>query len=108
MNIIAYVLPAIIASYILVKLGSKESFLSCIASTSLFTILIFIINSSILIWGFDYSSKTIDFSTISMVFMVKYLLLSLVWALILPLLVWNIRKNIKFKVKAKIIVKENN
>lgn len=108
MNIIAYILPAIIASYILIKLGFKENWLSFISSTSLFVILIFILNSCVLIWGFDYSSIAIDFSSISMWFMVKYLLLSLLWSFILPPLLWNINKNIKFTVKEKIILKESD
>lgn len=107
MNIIAYVLPAIVASQILIKLGFKERLITFVSSTSLFIILIFILNSCVLIWGFDYSSIIIDFSSIGMSFMVRYLLLSLLCVFTLPFLLWNINKNIQFRVKEKILIKEN-
>ena len=104
-NVISYVLPAIVASWIFTKLGSKENLLALITGTSLFMILIFLLNSSVLIWGFDYSHGVIDFSSTSLIFMVQYVLLSLFWAALLPFLLWNIKRNLNVRTKEKIIFK---
>jgi len=108
MNTISYALPAIIASYILIKLESKEKLISFVTAGGLFAILIFILNSGVLLWMFDYPNRVIDFTSTSMTFTVRYLLLSLFWTAILPPLIWNIKKNIQVRVKEKIVLKNNS
>lgn len=102
-NIISYILPAVVGAYILINLGFKKDYISFISNVSLFVVLIFILNASVLIWGFNYSNIIIDFNTVGIKFMLKYLVLSLFWSVILAFLFWNIRKNIKFKVEEKIL-----
>lgn len=108
MNVICYILPAIIASNILFKLGFKESMLSFILNSSFFIVSICVLNYCILIFGFDYTSAHIDFDSTSMIFVVKYLLLSLIWVVILPLIIWNLNRNVEIKIKERIILSKNS
>jgi hypothetical protein len=108
MNIIFYLFPAIVATGILFKLGFKESYVNLIVFSSFFTVIIYILNYSVLLFGFGYYSIPADTLITSVSFSIKYLVLSMIWAFLLPLTVWNISKNVNLKVKENIIFQKRH
>jgi hypothetical protein len=103
MNIICYLLPSFVSAGILINLKAKstlqEILVSLMTYISLFVLLITLANYTMLIVCFNYSGLPIDFALTSMSFVVKYISLSLMWGILLPLLYWNISKNISIEFK---------
>lgn len=102
MNIIFYLFPAIVATGILFRLEFKESFINLIVFSCFFAVVINILNYSVLYFGYGYKSIVLDTLGSNVVFSVKYLSLSMMWAFLLPLVTWNVSKNFSIKLKENI------
>ncbi|GEM_PF-5995222 len=100
-DIICYLAPACLAQIVWDKLHKRESSLKSILSYATFLCLINLIIYLVLQYGFDNELAIISLATANCGFVVKYLLLALFIACVLPTIAYTIALNVKIELDIK-------
>ncbi len=98
MNIICYLLPSVVATGVLKKLSGDRSKSFYFCNLSFFVLAVTLLNYSIIYLFFGNNYPAIDFNVADMLFVIRYLLISMVWSIILPLMVLFVDSKFDFSV----------